>query len=207
MGRGAGKLLGISAFLAYLSTIIAGLFAFFVAKGLYPTILSNQTLKAFTDPSEGLSKPFLTVEMPAPMDVVTALLISFILGIGLAAIKQDTLLKTMIEFKEIVQLVIEKFIIPLLPIHIFGIFANMTYSGQVAVILSVFIKVFVMIIILHFLYLIFQYTVAGTLSKQNPLKMLKTMSPAYFTALGTQSSAATIPVTLKHAKNLKQTTI
>lgn len=203
MGRGAGKLLGISAFLAYLSTIIAGLFAFFVAKGLYPTILSNQTLKAFTDPSEGLSKPFLTVEMPAPMDVVTALLISFILGIGLAAIKQDTLLKTMIEFKEIVQLVIEKFIIPLLPIHIFGIFANMTYSGQVAVILSVFIKVFVMIIILHFLYLIFQYTVAGTLSKQNPLKMLKTMSPAYFTALGTQSSAATIPVTLKHAKKLK----
>lgn len=203
MGRGAGKLLGISAFLAYLSTVIAGLFAFFVAKGLYPTILSNQTLKAFTDPSEGLSKPFLTVEMPAPMDVVTALLISFILGIGLAAIKQDTLLKTMIEFKEIVQLVIEKFIIPLLPIHIFGIFANMTYSGQVAVILSVFIKVFVMIIILHFLYLIFQYTVAGTLSKQNPLKMLKTMSPAYFTALGTQSSAATIPVTLKHAKKLK----
>ncbi len=101
------------------------------------------------------------------------------------------------------ELVISKTIIPLLPIHIFGIFANMTHAGQVASIIKVFAVVFVMIILLHILYLTLQYSVAGALSKQNPLAMLKTMLPAYFTALGTQSSAATIPVSLEQAKKLK----
>lgn len=106
------------------------------------------------------------------------------------------------DFQAIVEKLIEKVIIPLLPIHIFGIFSNMTYAGQVGTILSVFAKVFVMIIALHLIYLIFQYSVAGSLAKRNPFKMLKQMLPAYFTALGTQSSAATIPVTLKHAKQI-----
>ncbi|WP_156288566.1 dicarboxylate/amino acid:cation symporter [Oceanobacillus salinisoli] len=203
MGRGAGKLLGISASFAYLSTMLAGLFAFLVAKNIYPAILSGESLQAFTDPTEGLSEAFITLEIAPPMEVITALLFSFVLGIGLAVIKGDTLINVTIDFRQIVQLVIEKFIIPLLPFHIFGIFANMTYTGQVATILSVFLKVFVMIIILHLLYLIFQYSIAGSLSKQNPFGMLKKMSPAYFTALGTQSSAATIPVTLKQAKQVK----
>src|SRR5690606_38414001 len=93
------------------------------------------------------------------------------------------LLNVFLDFRGIVELVIEKVIIPLLPFHIFGIFANMTHTGQVATILSVFAKVMVMIIILHIVYLILQYTVAGSISKQNPIGMLKTMSPAYFTAL------------------------
>ena len=89
---------------------------------------------------------------------------------------------------------------PLLPFHIFGIFLNMTYTGEVAKVLSVFAMVFIMIIILHFVMLTIQYTVAGSLSKQNPFFLMKTMAPAYFTALGTQSSAATIPVTLRQAR-------
>ena len=96
--------------------------------------------------------------------------------------------------------VISVLIIPLLPFHIFGIFMNMTYGGQVASILSVFLKVFVLVIALHIVILVLQYSVAGSLHKQNPFKLLKTMLPAYFTALGTQSSAATIPVTLRSAK-------
>lgn len=203
LGRGAGKLLGLSALIAYGSTIIAGILAFFVAKGIYPSILTNQGLQSFTDPTEGLTESFISIEIPAPMDVTTSLLFAFILGIGLAALKGNTLLNVMNDFRDIVQLVIEKFIIPLLPFHIFGIFANMTYTGQVATILSVFLKVFIMIILLHWVYLVIQYSVAGSLNKQNPFQMLKTMLPAYFTALGTQSSAATIPVTLKHAKQLK----
>lgn len=203
MGRGAGKMLGLTAFLAYASTILAGLIAFFSAKGLYPSILNGQSLEMFTDPTEGLSNAFFTIEMTPPMEVVTALLLSFVLGIGIAAIKSDTLLKISSDFRDIIQLVIEKVIIPLLPFHIFGIFANMTYAGQVATILSVFAKVFIMIIILHILYLIIQYSIAGSLSKQNPFGMLKKMAPAYFTALGTQSSAATIPVTLEHTKTIK----
>ncbi|MFD1446688.1 dicarboxylate/amino acid:cation symporter [Oceanobacillus profundus] len=203
VGRGAGTLLSVTAGLAYTSTIIAGIIAFFTAKSLYPTMLSGQSLQAFTDPTAGLSEAFFVIDMAPPMEVVTALLLSFVIGIGIAAVRSNTLLNIANDFRDIVQLVIEKVIIPLLPFHIFGIFANMTHAGQVATILSVFAKVFVMIIVLHILYLVVQYTVAGSLSKQNPFIMLKKMTPAYFTALGTQSSAATIPVTLERTKTIK----
>lgn len=202
MGRGAGKLLGYTAAIAYMSTIIAGILAFISAKILYPYILKGQSLQAVDDPSEGLRSAFFSIEMPPVMDVMTSLLLAFIIGIGIGVVKSDPLLKIANDFQNIVQLLIEKIIIPLLPIHIFGIFANMTYTGQVATILAVFLKVFIMIILLHIIYLVIQYSVAGTISKQNPFNMLKVMSPAYFTALGTQSSAATIPVTLKRAKTL-----
>ncbi|MBP2079206.1 dicarboxylate/amino acid:cation symporter [Oceanobacillus polygoni] len=203
MGGGAGKLLSVTAALAYASTIIAGIIAFFTAKSLYPTMLSGQSLQAFTDPTAGLSEAFFVIDMTPPMEVITALLLSFVIGIGIAAVRSNTLLKIANDFRDIVQLVIEKVIIPLLPFHIFGIFANMTHAGQVATILSVFAKVFMMIIALHILYLVVQYSVAGSLSKQNPFIMLRKMAPAYFTALGTQSSAATIPVTLERTKTLK----
>jgi len=200
LDRGAGKLLGGTAGLAYLSTIIAGFAAFFIAKAIYPTILSGNSAESFANPQDGLATAFFTVEMPPPMEVITALILAFVIGIGISAIQSERLLAIAIDFRTIIELVIKKIIIPLLPFHIFGLFANMTYTGQVAAILNVFIKVFVMIIILHLLYLLFQYTIAGGLKKQNPLKMLKTMAPAYFTALGTQSSAAAIPITLKHTK-------
>lgn len=202
LGRGAGKLLGWTAALAYISTIGAGLLAFLTAKTLYPSLLSNLSLAQFADPEKSLAKAYFLVEMPPLMDVMSALLIAFIIGIGIAAIKSNALLSIVNDFRDIVQLLIEKVVIPLLPFHIFGIFANMTSAGQVGAILSVFSKVFIMIIALHLLYLLLQFTVAGSMQQRNPLKMLKTMSPAYFTALGTQSSAATIPVTLKNAKKI-----
>ncbi|MGX4669963.1 dicarboxylate/amino acid:cation symporter [Cerasibacillus sp. JNUCC 74] len=203
IGKGAGKLLGLTAVIAYTSTIIAGIIAFISAKLLYPSLLTQQSLQSFSDPSKALSSGFIEIEMPPPMEVMTALLLSFVIGLGIAAIKGDVLYKLSLDFRDIIHLVIEKVIIPLLPFHIFGIFANMTAAGQVSTILSVFAKVFVMIIVLHLLYLFLQYSFAGMISKQNPIKMIQTMAPAYFTALGTQSSAATIPVTLKHAKKLK----
>ncbi|MGG0717844.1 dicarboxylate/amino acid:cation symporter [Robertmurraya massiliosenegalensis] len=202
MGRGAGKLLGMTAGLAYGSTIIAGLLAFLAATNLYPSLLKNQSLKAFENPEEALLSGYFHVEMPPIMGVMTALLLAFVLGLGMAAIKNNALLQVMNDFRSIVEKLIEKIIIPLLPFHIFGIFANMTYGGQVGAIMSVFAKVFVMIIALHVIYLLVQYSVAGTVSKQNPLRLLKEMTPAYFTALGTQSSASTIPVTLMHAKKI-----
>ncbi|MEK3889599.1 dicarboxylate/amino acid:cation symporter [Bacillus sp. FSL K6-3431] len=202
LGRGAGKLLGWTAALAYISTICAGLLAFFTAKTLYPSILSNLSVAEFTDPEKSLAQAYFSIEMPPLMGVMSALLISFIIGIGIAAIKGDALLIIVNDFRDIVQLLIEKVVIPILPIHIFGIFANMTNAGQVGSILSVFAKVFIMIIVLHLLYLLFQFSIAGSVQQKNPLNMLKTMSPAYFTALGTQSSAATIPVTLRNAKKI-----
>ncbi|MDQ0216306.1 Na+/H+-dicarboxylate symporter [Oikeobacillus pervagus] len=202
LGKGAGKLLGVTTIIAYLSTVVAGLIAFITAKSLYPSLLVNQTTKAFNDPEKALLKPFFKVEMEPIMGVMTALLLAFTIGLGLAAIKGDALQKVMDEFQQIITLVIEKIIIPLLPLHIFGIFANMTQGGQVSAIMSVFAKVFVMIICLHLIYLVIQYSVAGSLRKQNPASMLRKMMPAYFTALGTQSSASSIPVTLEQAKSL-----
>lgn len=203
LGRGAGKLLGLTGIIAYVSTIIAGLLAFAVAKSLYPSLLKGHSVEVFSDPTTGLSEGYLSLEVAPPIEIMTALILAFVIGLGIAAIKGEVLLNVMNEFRGIIQLTIEKVIIPLLPFHIFGIFANMTYAGQVSTILSVFSKVFIMIIVLHILYLIVQYSIAGSLSKENPLTMLKSMLPAYFTALGTQSSAATIPVTLERTKTLK----
>jgi len=209
LGKGAGKLLGITTGLAYLSTVAAGLLAFFAASFLFPVLLKNANLyKAFENPEESLLAPFFKLEIPAPLEVMTSLVIAFTLGLGMAAIKGNALKTVMVEFRQIIELVISKIIIPLLPFHILGIFANMTYGGQVQTIISVFAKVFILIILLHIVMLLFQYTLSGTISKKNPLKMLKTMMPAYFTALGTQSSASTIPVTLERAKkmNVKEKT-
>jgi len=141
-------------------------------------------------------KPYFTVEMPAPLDIMTALLLSFCIGLGLSVVKGNTLRMAAADFRDIVSLLIAKVIIPLLPLHIFGIFLNMTVSGQVASIISVFVKIIVVIFILHILLLLVQFVLAGIIGRKNPLRLLKNMLPAYATALGTQSSAATIPVTL-----------
>ncbi|KMJ58774.1 sodium:proton antiporter [Bacillus sp. LL01] len=203
IGKGAGKFLGLTASIAYLSTIAAGVLAYFAASSLYPSILKGASLSgAMENPEEALLKPFLELEIPAPFEVMTALIIAFTLGLGMSAIKGSTLKTAMIEFRTIIELVISKVIIPLLPIHILGIFANMTYGGQVQTIISVFAKVFVLIILLHFTMLLLQYSASGALSKRNPFAMLKSMMAAYFTALGTQSSASTIPVTLQRTKNM-----
>lgn len=131
---------------------------------------------------------------------MTALLLAFTLGLGAAVIKGQALQKVMVDFREIVEKLIASVIIPLLPYHILCVFANLTYGGQVTMILSVFAKVFIMIIALHVLFLVIQYFVAGQVARKNPFTLLKNMVPAYFTAIGTQSSAAAIPVTLRQTK-------
>lgn len=201
LGQGSGKLLGLATIFAYGSTIFAGIMAFFVAKGLLPTFIGgNVSEEEVAEGAREAATAFFEVEMPPVMDIMTALLLAFLLGIGMAAINSKTMLSFFDELNLIIEKVISFVIIPLLPIHIFGIFLNMTYTGEVAKVLSVFALVFVLIIILHLVMLTIQYTVAGTLSGKNPFSLMKTMAPAYFTALGTQSSAATIPVTLQQAK-------
>lgn len=201
LGRGAGRLLGLTTGLAYVSSIIGGLLAFLAATLLYPYMLEAGSLgQSFSNPEEALLQPYFTVEMPPMFDVMTALLLAFTLGLGAAVIKGQALQNVMVDFREIIEKLIASVIIPLLPYHIFCVFANLTYGGQVTMILSVFAKVFVMIIILHVLYLVIQYTVAGQVGRKNPFTLLKNMLPAYFTAIGTQSSAATIPVTLRQTK-------
>ncbi|WP_392454371.1 dicarboxylate/amino acid:cation symporter [Chryseomicrobium aureum] len=200
LGKGAGKLLGVTATTAYVSTIIAGTLAFTVGSLLLPGFVENTTAGNVVNPGEALLGGFFELEIPPIMGVMSALIFAFVLGIGISATNSTNLRTIMDEFQRIIEKLITYVIIPLLPIHILGIFMNMTYGGQVQSILSVFAKVFIMIIALHITMLLLQYTTAGIASGKNPLRLIRTMLPAYFTALGTQSSAATIPVTLQSAK-------
>lgn len=200
LGKGSGKLLGVSTLVAYSSTVIAGVFAFGAAMLILPGFMEGRALTSLDDPEHALAKTFIELEMAPLFGVMSALILAFLLGIGMASTGSKTMISFFDEFQAIIEKTISIIIIPLLPFYIFGIFANMAYGGAVMEILSLFGIVFVMIIILHWLMLLIQYTTAGTLVKKNPFKLLKMMMPAYFTALGTQSSAATIPVTLRQAR-------
>lgn len=197
LGKGAGRLLAITALLAYGSTLFSGFFTYFTSAAIFPELLPvNTQLTAIENPGEFMLQPYFTVAMPPLMDVVSALLFSFIVGLGLSYIEGRVLHDAFADFQQIITKLIAAVIIPLLPLHIFGIFLNMTVSGHVASIILMFLKVIIVIFILHVLLLLIQFAIAGAVSGKNPMRLLKNMLPAYATALGTQSSAATIPVTL-----------
>lgn len=201
LGTGAGKTLAATTGVAYLSTIIAGSLAFVVDVALFPSLVHADMFMANAQNAEetALSGLF-TIEMPPIMGVMEALLISFILGLGLTLIKNDTLKLAIKDFSEIVTKLVGGVVIPLLPFHVYGIFAKLTYAGTIVELMTSFIKVFAVILCLHVIILVFQYTVAGTTAKKNPFSLIKNMIPAYTTAIGTQSSAATIPVTVECTK-------
>ena len=201
LGTGAGKTLAATTGVAYLSTIIAGSLAFVVDMALFPSLVHADMFMADAQNAEetALSGLF-TIEMPPIMGVMEALLISFILGLGLTLIKNDTLKLAIKDFSEIVTKLVGGVVIPLLPFHVYGIFAKLTSAGTIVELMTSFIKVFAVILCLHVIILVFQYTVAGTTAKKNPFSLIKNMIPAYTTAIGTQSSAATIPVTVECTK-------
>lgn len=201
LGIGAGKLLALTAGIAYCSTIIAGTVAYTVDTALFPSLLnlSKDTFDMLT--AESISAaPYVKVEMPAIMEVMSALVFSFVMGLGIAVCKADGLKKVFDEFQKIVSGVISGIIIPLLPIYVCGVFADMAFAGTVFSVLGVFIKVFAVVIVLQLCMILVQYLLAGTYAGRNPFSLIKNMLPAYATAIGTQSSAATIPVTLDCTK-------
>ena len=198
LGRGAGKWLGVTTALAYISTLFAGFLTYLVSAATFPRLLAGTTLKA-AKPGSDLSAYF-SVPMPPAVEVMTALLLSFVLGIGLSMVPRGVLRKGFIEFRAIITRVIERIIIPLLPLHIFGTFLNLTYTGDAAVVMKALLRVVVVVLILEVVILSIQFLTAGLIGRRNPIKALLTMLPAYLTALGTSSSAATIPVTLRQTK-------
>ena len=200
LGQTAGKLLLTTVLIAYGSTLIAGLLGYGSAMSLFPSLLESQTGKISLAENAKELKPYFSIEFAPFFDVMPALVFSFLFGIGLSKLKNSMFEKFADDFETIITFLIKTVIIPLLPLFIFGIFLNMTYSGQVMVILNVFLKIIGVIFIMHILLLALQFITAGIISKKNPFILIKNMMPAYFTALGTQSSAATIPVTLEQTK-------
>ncbi|MDR0348201.1 MAG: dicarboxylate/amino acid:cation symporter, partial [Tannerella sp.] len=198
LGKGAGRLLLITALIAYGSTLLSGFFTFFSSSLVFPNILTaNAELKAIENPEQFMLQSYFNIGMPPLMDIMTALLLSFTAGLGISNIQGTSLRNFFIDCRDIIVKLIEAVIIPLLPLHIFGIFLNMAVSGHVTGVIVLFLKVIAVIFVLHVLLLIIQFVIAGTVAKKNPFTLLRNMLPAYVTALGTQSSAATIPVTLK----------
>ena len=199
IGNKAGKMLIVTVAIAYISTITAGLISYLTGSALFPSMIaSGESLQEVSQATETL--PFFTVNIPPLMGVMTALVLAFLTGLGLAATQHKTLLDAVHGFEEIIIRAIKSVVIPVLPLYIFGIFLNMTFVGQVFSILTVFIKIIGIIFVIHIGILLLQFCIAGGLSQKNPFKLLWNMLPAYFTALGTQSSAATIPVTLEQTK-------
>ncbi len=201
LGKGAGRLLLLTAAIAYGSTLFSGFSTYFAASTIFPSLLESHINSAneVAEVTKELT-PYFSITIPPILDVMSALVLAFMIGLGLSFQEKSTLKSATKDFQTIIMQVIENVIVPLLPLFILGIFANMAYSGQVVQILSVFLNIIGVIFALHILLLLLQYFIAGSITKRNPIRLLANMMPAYFTALGTQSSAATIPVTLAQAE-------
>ena len=198
IGHSAGRLLLLTVGLAYADTIIAGMLAFVTGTILFPQLIDAEASMA-VEKAETLL-PYFQLEIPAILDVMAALVSSFVIGIGIAYTDSPTLMKGFTEFRTIIEKTIQVAIIPLLPLYIFGIFLGMTFTGEAYHIIVVFAKIICIIFLLHIIILTYEFLIAGSLARKNPLRLLVNMLPAYFTALGTSSSAATIPVTLRQTK-------
>lgn len=201
VGRGAGRLLLATVAVAYLDTTLAGLLAYGTGSLFFPGMIETAQAAAAVEQPQPIA-PYFTVTVPALFDVMSALVFSFLLGLGMAygtpAGGGMTALRGVArEFRDIISRSIAVAIIPLLPLYIFGIFLQMTVSGEAYRIVLVFAQIIGVIFVLHLVILLYEFCIAGGLTRRNPLRLLWTMLPAYVTALGTSSSAATIPVTLR----------
>ena len=199
LGKNAGKLLILTSLIAYGFTIFSGFYTYLTGSIVLPKLISVADKIPNVADAGKVLEPYFSLAMPPVLEVMTALIFAFTIGLGIAFIKGDVLKRGFEEFRDIINNVISFAIIPLLPLYIFGIFLSITISGQVGSIIAVFLKIIVFIFILTVILLVFQFVLAGFIAKKNPFKCLKIMLTAYATALGTQSSAATIPVTLKQA--------
>lgn len=194
LGRGAGKMLLTVMIIAYCSTVCGALFSYGISNNLLPMYLTPGELS-----SEAVAEkeflPFINLKIPPICDIMTALVLSFVVGVGIIFTGATGLKKGFEEFGEIVKLTIEKVIIPFLPVYIFTMICEMSAKGVINVVLGTGFKVILTGVVLSIIYLIIQYCVAGIVARRNPLKMLWNIVPAYLTGFSICSSSACIPVT------------
>lgn len=199
LGRGAGKWLAVTAGLAYLSSVLAGLLSWGTSMIAWPRLLADADITELADPESGLATAFFTIDMPPMFQVMSALVFAFVVGVALTTFDAPALHQVFADFRTVINTVIGGVIVPLLPLYVFGIFLNMTFAGQVWEVVTAFSWVVLVVFAVTVAYILIQYAVAGAVTKRNPFAMIRAMLPAYATALGTSSSAATIPVTLRSA--------
>lgn len=204
LSQEAGKLLLITVALAYGSTLIAGSASYLVSGTLFPHFISASAVERIQAAAGDSVATYFSIALPPILDTLSAVVLAFIIGLCLSSLRNKTvgssLYNGMKDFSAIIDAVLHASIIPLLPLYICGTFVDMTYSGKTFTILGILWKVFWVVIIMHLVYLTIQFFVAGTVSHQNPFRLMRNQIPGYATALGTQSSAATIPVNLHCAE-------
>ena len=193
-GHGAGKMLLCTVSLAYASTLFAGFLGYFVSVAAFPSLVSADAAKAVEEAAKTFA-PYVTIKIPPMLDVMSALVVSFIMGLGMIFAESDVLKRGFVEFRTIITKAISVALVPLLPFYIFGIFLDMTAAGKTKTVLAAFAAIIAVFTLLTFVVILVQFCIAGAIAHKNPLKAIYTMLPAYLTALGTSSSAATIPVT------------
>lgn len=205
LGEGAGKLLGITVLIAYISTLVAGSLSYIMSSNIFPKFITAAQVDAITAAEGKTLDPYFSVPITPFIDVTGALIFAFMMGIAISWLRKnnngEVLYKAVSEFNIIITRVLEVAIVPVLPFFILGNFAEMSYSGSVFAVLSIFWRIFLCIVILHLLYVTVMFLVSGSYTGKNPFAMLKNEVRGYMTAIGTQSSAATIPVNLQCARN------
>lgn len=203
LSQGAGKLLLITVAIAYGSTLLAGSASYLVSSNLFPHFMSEGALDQIAETASVSLSPYFSISIEPILDTLSAVVLAFILGLCLSTMRGkeigNTLYDAISDFSKIIDKVLHTVIIPLLPLYICGTFVDMTKSGKTFAILSILWKVFIVVILMHLVCITIQFVIAGTISKKNPLTLIKNQIPGYTTALGTQSSAATIPVNLQCA--------
>ena len=197
----AGKMLLLTVVLSYFSTCLSGTLSYLTSTSVLPHLIDSSNPISI-DAASNEFAPFFTMNIPPVLDVLGAIVLAFALGLAAAFIKGHTLRDLLTDFKDVIELVVAKLIVPLLPLYIFGVFLNMTASGNVATVMGLFVKVIVLVIVMHICWLVILFCIGGAVTRKNPFKLLKKMLPSYMTALGTQSSVATIPVNLKQVRSL-----
>lgn len=205
LGEGAGKLLGVTVGLAYLSTLVGGSLSYFMANAIFPGFISQDQVAAIQNSERATLEAFFEVPIKPFFDVTSAIIFAFMLGISISWLRKtkqgEVLYHAVSEFNIVITKVLGTAIVPLLPFFILGNFAKMAKSGSVFAVLSIFWKIFLCVIALHLAYTTVLFALSGSYTGKNPFAMLKNQVRGYLTAVGTQSSAATIPVNLQCAEN------
>ena len=199
LGSNVSRILGVAVCIAYISSIGA---AFFSTAAGYAIIPS---LSIVTDPDALIPLPDVIFELNIPqiMPVMSALVLSIMLGLAAVFTKAETMIKLLDEFQKIVLAIVTKVVIPLLPIYIATTFWCLTYEGSITQQLPVFLIVILIVMVGHYIWLALLYGIAGAYSGKSPLEVIKHYGPAYLTAVGTMSSAATLAVSLQCANKSK----
>ena len=199
LGKNASRMLGVAVICAYLSSLLAALMSMGAGYGLIPHL----SIVSETEGLKELPEVVFQLEIPVIMSVMSALVLSVLLGLAAAWTKAETITNVLEEFQKIVLQIVTRIVIPILPVFIGFTFCALSYEGTITKQLPVFIKIVLIVMAGHFIWLALLYIVAGIYSKSNPLDVIRNYGPAYITAAGTMSSAATLAVALRCAKKSK----